>query len=241
MKTKAGFVSYWQQCPRKRELCLFSSMKKSQRSAKFSSFTLTVGKELQKRAQVSESWSTYKTCVGQICSCSARALRWAIILVAQHQAPAAPLSSTGQLPQTQCSLSGLVMCLCSGRGVAAAMGSACIVHCKSGYHKSCCLLTLPVNLCWPGLRGTMLVGNPCKMISCLPGNAIPIDHFPAGLYWFSLIQCKCFACRKGSVNVPMRSKSVLLSFLLFKSYCRSRVAFLHLVHAYSWGKQLPGA
>lgn len=94
VKTKAGFVSYWQQCPRKRELCLFSSIDKSQRSAKFSSFTLTVGKELQKRAQVSEGWSTYKTCVGETCSCSAGALCWAIILVAQHQAPAAPLSST---------------------------------------------------------------------------------------------------------------------------------------------------
>lgn len=141
----------------------------------------------------------------------------------------------GQWPQAQCSLSGVVMWLCSSRDVAAGMSCACILYCKSGYHKSCCLLTLLVNLCWPGLHGTGLVGRPCKMISCLPGNAIPIDHFPTGLYWFSLIQCKCFACRKGSVNVPLRSKSVLLSLLLLKSYCHSRVAFLHSVHAYSWG------
>lgn len=87
----------------------------------------------------------------------------------------------GRLPQAQCSLSGVVMWLCSGRSVAADMGCACIMHCKSGYHKNCCLLTLTVNLCWPGLRGTRLVGSSCKMIS-FAGNAIPIDHFPAGLY-----------------------------------------------------------
>lgn len=115
-------------------------------------------------------------------------------------------------------------------------GCACIMHCKSS-----CFLTFPVNLCWPGLCGPRLVCSPCRIISCLLVNAIPIDHFPAGLYWFSLIHCKCFACRKGSVNVPMRSKSVPLSLLLFKSYCHSCVAFLHSVHAYSWGEQLPGA
>lgn len=141
----------------------------------------------------------------------------------------------GRLPQARCSLSGAVMWLCSGRGEAADMGCACIVHCKSGYPKSCCLLTLMVNLCWPGLRGTRLVGSSCKMISCLPGNAIPIDHFPAGLYWFSLIQCKCFVCSKGSMNVPMKPKPVLLSVLLFKSLCHSRVAFLHSVHSCSLG------
>lgn len=239
VKIKAGFVSYRQQCHRKRVLCLFSSADKSQESAKLSSFTLTVGKELQKTAQVSGGWATYKTCNGQTCSCSARALGWqggtssfqhSTRLQLIHRHP------QGQLPQAQRSLAGVVMWLCSGRGVAADMGCACITQCKSGYHKSCCLLTLPVNLCWPGLCGTRLVGSPCKIISCVPGNAIPIDHFPAGLYWFSLIQCKCFACRKGSVNVPMRSKSVLLSLLLFKSYCHSCVAFLHSVHAYSWGE-----
>lgn len=61
-----------------------------------------------------------------------------------------------------------------------------------------------------GLHGPQLVCSSCQVISCLLVNAIPIDHFPAGLYWFSLIQCKCFACRKGSMNVPMRSKSVPL-------------------------------
>lgn len=76
----------------------FSSLDKSQRSVKFSSFTLCVGKESRKRAQVSEGWSTYKTCVGQTCSCSAQCsglARRDIILPAQHQAPAAPLPSTG--------------------------------------------------------------------------------------------------------------------------------------------------
>ena len=100
-------------------------------------------------------------------------------------------------------------------------GCACITCCKSGYHKSFCLLTFPMNLCWPGPRGPRLVCSPCQIISCLLVNAIPIDQFPAGLYWFSLIQCKCFACRNSSVNVPMRSKLVPLSLLLFKSYCHS--------------------
>lgn len=74
VKIKAGFVSYWQQW--KKGLRLFSSVDKSQRSARFSSFSLTVGKELQKRAQVSEGSSTYKTCIRQTCSCSSCALGW---------------------------------------------------------------------------------------------------------------------------------------------------------------------
>lgn len=139
-------------------------------------------------------------------------------------------------------LSRVVMLLWFGRGVAcrhAAALASCIA--KSGYHKSCCLLTFPVSLCWPELHGPWLVSRPCKIISCLPVNTISIDQFPAGLYWFSLIQCKCFACRKGSINVPMRSKSVPLFLFLFKSYCHSYVAFLHSVRAYSWREQLPGA
>lgn len=90
VKIKAGFVSYWQQCHRKRGLSLFSSIDKSQRSAKFSSFSLTVGKELQERAQVSEGWSTYKTCIGQTCSC------WAVLWAGKeghHPSSRAPGSS----------------------------------------------------------------------------------------------------------------------------------------------------
>lgn len=166
-----------------------------------------------------------------------------ISLLAQHRAPADIYShQQGHLPQAQYSVvrGGDVTVIWEGCSVQTC-SCACIMHCKSGYHKSCCLLTFPMNLCWPGLRGPQLVCSPCQIISCLLVNAIPIDQFPAGLYWFNLIQCKCFACRKGSMNVPMRSKSVPLSLLLFKSYCHSCVAFLHSVRACSWGEQLPGA